>query len=92
MVCRMTTLTLSLIGCVVGAQPDKPPIPPTGFQAEVPVRQATRIDWSFAASSAGPDAAKLSDSYDSTRQSYQLYVPMRPLTPWLTVGSPPAKE
>ena len=67
------TLVLSLIGSLAGSAPDKP-APETGFQAEVPVKQATRLDWAFAAGP-GPDAAKLPDSYDSTRQKYQLYVP-----------------
>jgi hypothetical protein len=46
-----------------------------GFQAEVPVKQATRLDWTFAAASFGSDAARLPESYDPTRQQYQLYVP-----------------
>ncbi len=75
MTCRGATLVIGLIGWVAGAGPDKPPTPETGFQEEVPVKQATRLDWTFAAASLGPDAAKLPDSYDLTRQQYQLYVP-----------------
>jgi hypothetical protein len=75
MTCRGATLVLTLIGSGLGAEPDKPPPPETGFQEEVPVKQATRLDWTFAASALGSDAAKLPESYDSTRQKYQLYVP-----------------
>ena len=75
MTCRGATLVLSLIGWALGAGSDKPPAPETGFQEEVPVKQATRLDWTFAAASFGPDAAKLPDSYESERQKYQLYVP-----------------
>ncbi len=75
MTCRGATLVMSVIGWVVGAGPDKPAASDTGFQEEVPVKQATRLDWTFAAATFGPDAVKLLDSYDSTRQKYQLYVP-----------------
>jgi dienelactone hydrolase len=43
----------------------------TGFQPEVRVKAATRLDWQFAA---GPTAA-LPPGYDSGRQRFQLYVP-----------------
>ena len=86
MTCRGASLVLGLIGCVLSAGPDKPPPGETGFQEEVPVKQATRLDWTFAAAAFTPlpsgergrgagDAAKLPDSYDSTRQRYQLYIP-----------------
>lgn len=43
--------------------------------AERNVSGPTRLDWEFAASSFGKDAAKLPTGYDSTKQQYQLYVP-----------------
>ncbi len=75
MTCRGATLFLSVIGSVCGAEPQKPVPSAMGFQEEVPIKQATRLDWMFAAACFGPDAAKLPDSYDSTRQRYQLFVP-----------------
>ena len=75
MTCRGATLVVSLIGLTLRAGPDKPPPQETGFQEEVPVRQATRLDWTFAAASLGPDGVKLPDSYDSTRQKYQSVRP-----------------
>ena len=49
--------------------------PPTGFQDKVQVSGPTHLDWKFAASAFGPDAAKLPADYDSRQQHYQLYVP-----------------
>jgi hypothetical protein len=49
--------------------------PETGFQAEVTVKKATRLDWQFAAADFGKDALKLPVDYDSSQQRYQLYVP-----------------
>ncbi len=47
----------------------------TGYQAEVTVQQATRLDWEFVASGFGKDALRLPADYDSTQQRYQLFVP-----------------
>jgi pimeloyl-ACP methyl ester carboxylesterase len=50
----------------------------TGFLPEVAVREATRLEWVFAASQAADGArpsAELPGGYQSTRQRYQLYVP-----------------
>ena len=44
-----------------------------GWQPERRVREPTRLDWEFVA---GKDA-RLPGSYDSRRQSYQLFVPAR---------------
>ncbi len=41
----------------------------------VTVSAPTRLDWKFAASGFGKDAAKLPAGYGSTRQKYQLYEP-----------------
>jgi predicted esterase len=49
--------------------------PPTGFQEKVQVSAPTRLDWKFAASAFGAEAAKLPADYDSRQQHYQLYVP-----------------
>lgn len=49
----------------------------TGYQKEVKVRQATRLDWIFAMSNQSlrePPADWL-EGYDSTQQRYELYVP-----------------
>jgi predicted esterase len=45
--------------------------PETGFQPERRVREATRLDWEFAAA---PDAT-IPARYDSRQQRYQLFVP-----------------
>src|SRR5207253_8626226 len=47
----------------------------TRFQAEVKVQKPTRLDWQFAASGFGADAAKLPSDYLSYQQRYQLFVP-----------------
>ncbi len=49
--------------------------PPTGLQAEVRVKQPTRLDWEFVASGFGKEAAKLPADFDSLKQRFQLYVP-----------------
>jgi predicted esterase len=46
-----------------------------GFEAEVSVRQPTRLDWEFAALTFGADAAKVPADYRSEKQRYQLFVP-----------------
>jgi predicted esterase len=47
----------------------------TGLKKEVKVTESTRLDWQFAASGFGKDAARLPADYDSTAQRYQLFVP-----------------
>jgi predicted esterase len=51
-----------------------------GFQPDRRVREATRLDWEFAA---GP-AAALGANYDSRRQRYELFVPAtyKPTKAW----------
>jgi hypothetical protein len=49
--------------------------PPTGFQHKVQISAPTRLDWKFAASAFGADAAKVPADYDSRQQHYQLFVP-----------------
>jgi predicted esterase len=61
-------LVLALAG-VAGAAP------PTGYQEKVQISAPTRLDWKFAASAFGADAAKVPSDYDSRRQHYQLFVP-----------------
>src|SRR5262245_46055155 len=48
---------------------------PTGLQAEVRVKQPTRLDWEFVASGFGKEAAKLPADFDSLKQRFELYVP-----------------
>lgn len=71
-------LVLALPG-VCGAAP-----PPTGFQDKVQISAPTRLDWKFAASAFGPNAAKVPADYDSRRQHYQLFVPRdyKPMKDW----------
>jgi predicted esterase len=45
------------------------------FEAEVAVRQPTRLDWEFVALGFGADAAKLPPDYQLEKQRYQLFVP-----------------
>lgn len=49
----------------------------TGYQKEVTVRHATRLDWIFAVSNQSlPEApAEWLEGYDSAKQRYELYVP-----------------
>jgi len=54
--------------------------PAAGYTANVPVGNATRIDWTFAVTNqslAQPPADLLGKGYDSTAQSYELYLPVR---------------
>jgi pimeloyl-ACP methyl ester carboxylesterase len=68
----------------------------TGFQADVAVKQPTRLDWDFVASAFGKDAARLPGDYDSSSQRYQLFVPKnyeasktRPLIVFISPGDDP---
>jgi dienelactone hydrolase len=47
----------------------------TGLRKEVHVSAPTRLDWQFAASAFGKDAARLPKDYDSHKQRYLLFVP-----------------
>jgi predicted esterase len=47
----------------------------TGYFPEVPVLQATRLDWKFAGAGLAPAGSRLPMAYASTEQRYQLYVP-----------------
>jgi hypothetical protein len=60
------------LGLTAPAQADKPE---TGLRDEVRVGQPTRLDWKFAASGFGPEAARLPNDFESRDQRYQLYVP-----------------
>jgi pimeloyl-ACP methyl ester carboxylesterase len=65
---------LLVAGVVPGAERE------SGFHPERRVREATRLDWEFAA---GP-GAKLPGRYDSRRQRYQLFAPAtyKPTKAW----------
>ena len=52
---------------------------PDGYQSKVAVTAPTRLDWTFALANqslADPPADWLKD-YDSTKQTYELYVPLK---------------
>jgi predicted esterase len=68
-----SAVCLGLVLALTGAAAAAPP--PTGFQDKVQISSPTRLDWKFAASAFGSDAAKLPADYDSRRQHYQLFVP-----------------
>jgi pimeloyl-ACP methyl ester carboxylesterase len=54
--------------------------PPQGYTAKVPVSGSTRIDWTFITSNrslAEPTPDMLGKDYDSTKQTYELFVPAR---------------
>ena len=66
----LVVLLIALANCVVLAEE-------TGYQKEVTVREATRLDWVFANSNqsvTNPPAEWL-EGYDSTKQRYELFVP-----------------
>ncbi len=65
----------------------------TGYQKEVTVRQATRLDWIFAMSnqSLAEAPADWLEGYDSTQQRYQLYVPTTAKAARKTGAKPIAK-
>jgi dienelactone hydrolase len=69
----------------------------TGVKKDVKVAGPTRLDWQFAASSFGKDAARLPTDYDSTAQRYLLFVPgslkagkPAPLVVFISPGDGPA--
>jgi hypothetical protein len=66
---------LSFVILAITAVPAPAAAAKTGFHKEVRVGEPTRIDWEFAVSPFGPDAAKLPKDYDSRKQRYLLYVP-----------------
>jgi hypothetical protein len=79
---RGCNLAVGLLGwCLLARAPGA--AAQTGFQPEVRVREATRLDWEFPAA-ALDRVVRLPTSYDSRRQRYQLYVPpkYRPERTW----------
>jgi hypothetical protein len=64
-----------LLGCWVALCGGQAAEPEMGFQPEVRVRAATRLDWEFAARAFPPAEARVSPAYDSRVQRYQLFVP-----------------
>lgn len=69
-----TLLAAPLMWCFVCVAADGQE---TGYQREVNVRAETRLDWIFAVSNQSPVVAPtdLLQDYDSTRQSYELFIP-----------------
>jgi poly(3-hydroxybutyrate) depolymerase len=67
-------LLLLVVAVSAHAAPPEP-----GFHARVVVSAPTRLDWTFvlATQSLDPPPAKWLGDYDSTKQSYQLFVPWR---------------
>jgi hypothetical protein len=71
--------TLLLLGLLSGTVSAAEPV--QGYQAKVAVTAPTRLDWTFALSNRSLDKAPddwLPRDYDSTKQSYELFVPPRP--------------
>src|SRR5262249_21652021 len=72
---------------------------PKGYQKKVAVGAATRLDWTFALAnrSLAEPAADWLPGYDSTKQSYELFVPpdydpkkSYPLVAFISPGGDPA--
>ncbi|MBA4190536.1 MAG: hypothetical protein C0467_21325 [Planctomycetaceae bacterium] len=74
--------------------------PPPGYSAKVGVSAPTRIDWTFLVSNrslAEPPDNLLGKDYDSTKQTYELFVPVRkdakkpsPAIVFISAGDEPA--
>ncbi|MCE9565272.1 MAG: hypothetical protein K8U57_24835 [Planctomycetes bacterium] len=74
--------------------------PPPGYSGKVSVSAPTRLDWTFLVSNqslADPPATMLAKDYDSTKQTYELFVPMRkdakkpaPAIVFISAGDEPA--
>jgi len=74
--------------------------PPPGYSAKVSVSAPTRIDWTFLVSNrsvAEPPADLVGKDYDSTKQTYELFVPARkdtkkplPAIVFVSAGNEPA--
>jgi hypothetical protein len=74
--------------------------PATGYSAKVSVSGPTRLDWTFVSSNrslAEPPADMLGKDFDSTKQSYELFVPARkdaktpvPAIVFVSAGDEPA--
>jgi poly(3-hydroxybutyrate) depolymerase len=84
---RILVLLLACVAAPATAQAPK----------EQRVAAPTRLDWQFAVSGFGADAAKLPAGFDSTKQRYQLFVPKGydarqswPLLLFISAGDQPA--
>jgi predicted esterase len=70
------------------------PAPEVGYHAKISVLSPGRLDWTFVSSyqSLDPEPTSLTPNYDSTEQSYELYVPpnydRRRLYPMMIFVSP----
>src|SRR5262249_35610008 len=67
-----------VLACALPATAAAPP--PTGYTAKVTVSGPTRMDWTFVVTNrslAEPPADTLGKDYDSTKQTYELFVPNR---------------
>jgi hypothetical protein len=74
MVRTACALAVTLFAAVASAAP------PQGYTAKVTVGGPTRLDWTFAVtnqSAADPPAKLTGEGFDSTKQSYELFVPDR---------------
>ena len=77
-----------------------PAAPPQGYTAKVPVGSPTRLDWTFAVANqsvADPPAKLIGADFDSSKQTYELYVPERkdpkklvPALMFISAGDEPA--
>lgn len=71
---RSSLVTVLLVATTAAAAP------PEGYTARVAVTAPTRLDWTFTVTTqslADPPAELLGMGYDSTKQSYELYLPPR---------------
>jgi dienelactone hydrolase len=73
--CFLVLTISTLLTCARGGAGGPGDTPETGFRLEVAVKKPTRLDWQFAVSDFGQDAARLPVDYESSRQRYQLYIP-----------------
>ncbi|MDB5307365.1 MAG: alpha/beta hydrolase [Gemmataceae bacterium] len=80
--CLAATVLLAAVSFVRSA-------PPAGYTANVTVSTPTRLDWTFTVTNrslAEPPPDLIGKEYDSTKQSYELFLPARK-TPKQSIGA-----
>ncbi len=92
---RFVLLVTALLQCSISALAAE-----TGYQREVTVQQATRLDWVFvlANQSVAEPPTDWLGKYESTRQRYELFLPEKPAAPkegraaviFISAGNEPA--
>jgi hypothetical protein len=96
----MSRLLLALVLGLVAAVTATAAPPASGYTAKVTVGGPTRIDWTFTVTNqslADPPAKFTGDGFDSTKQTYELFVPDRkdakkplPAILFISAGDEPA--